>query len=96
VNTHPALLPKFGGQGMYGDRVFEAVIAAGETESGVSIHLVDGGIDTGRVVRQFKIPVFPDDSSSSLKARIQTREREFLVETLADIARGALALDDAD
>src|SRR5262249_11649508 len=54
LNTHPALLPKFGGKGMYGDRVFDAVIAAGETESGVSIHVVDGDIDTGRVVRQIR------------------------------------------
>jgi phosphoribosylglycinamide formyltransferase-1 len=95
LNTHPALLPKFGGQGMYGDRVFEAVIAAGETESGVSIHLVDGGIDTGRVVRQCKVPVFPGDSSETLKTRIRFRERDFVVETLADIARGVLVLDGA-
>jgi phosphoribosylglycinamide formyltransferase 1 len=95
LNTHPALLPKFGGQGMYGDRVFEAVIAAGETESGVSIHLVDGAFDNGRVVRQCQVPVFPGDSIETLKARIRTRERDFVVETLADIARGALALDGA-
>jgi phosphoribosylglycinamide formyltransferase-1 len=95
LNTHPALLPKFGGQGMYGDRVFEAVIEAGETESGVTIHLVDDAFDTGRVVRQCKVPVFPSDSSETLKARIRMREREFVVETLADLARGALALDEA-
>jgi phosphoribosylglycinamide formyltransferase-1 len=80
---------------MYGDRVFEAVVEAGEAESGVSIHLVDGGIDTGRVIRQCKVPVFPGDSSETLKARTRTCEREFVVETLADIARGALVLDDA-
>jgi phosphoribosylglycinamide formyltransferase-1 len=93
LNTHPALLPKFGGPGMYGDRVFEAVIQSGETESGVSIHLVDGDLDTGRVVRQCRIPMVPGEGAATLKARTQTREREFLVETLADIARGALALD---
>src|SRR5262245_65817115 len=96
LNTHPALLPKFGGQGMYGDRVFEAVIEAGETESGVSIHLVDGELDTGRVVRQCKVPVVPGDSSETLKARIRMRERDFVVETLAEIARGRLALEKAD
>jgi phosphoribosylglycinamide formyltransferase-1 len=96
LNTHPGLLPKFGGQGMYGDRVFEAVIEAGESESGVSIHIVDGGIDTGRVVRQCRVPVFAGDSSETLKARIRIRERGFVVETLADIARGVLALDNAD
>src|SRR5262245_11476510 len=95
LNTHPALLPKFGGQGMYGDRVFEAVIEAGETESGVSIHLVDADFDAGRVVRQCTVPVFPGDSSETLKARVRMREREFVVETLADIARGALALNAA-
>jgi len=95
LNTHPALLPKFGGKGMYGDRVFEAVIEAGETESGVSIHIVDGQFDAGPVLRQCKVPVLPGDSSETLKARVRTREREFVVETLADIAQGALALDEA-
>ncbi len=92
LNTHPALLPKFGGQGMYGDHVFEAVIAAGETESGVSIHLVDGNFDTGRVVRQCTVPVLPGDSPETLKARTRIRERALVVETFADIARGAVAL----
>lgn len=95
LNTHPALLPKFGGQGMYGDRVFEAVIDAGETESGVSIHVVDADIDTGRVVRQCTVPVFPDDSSETLKTRVRNREREFVVETLAGIAQGTVTLDEA-
>jgi phosphoribosylglycinamide formyltransferase-1 len=79
---------------MYGGRVFQAVIDAGETESGVSIHIVDGDIDTGRVVRQCKVPVFPGDSSEVLKTRVRMREREFVVETLADIARGAVTLDE--
>ena len=52
LNTHPALLPRFGGRGMYGDRVFEAVLEAGEAESGVTIHLVDPEYDTGPIVRQ--------------------------------------------
>jgi len=57
LNTHPALLPRFGGRGMYGDRVFEAVLEAGEAESGVSIHLVDHEYDTGSIVRQCRVPV---------------------------------------
>src|SRR5262245_62280798 len=73
LNTHPALLPKFGGQGMYGDRVFEAVIEAGEAESGVSVHIVDGDFDAGRVVRQCKVPVFPWDSRETLKTRVRMR-----------------------
>src|SRR5918996_3194706 len=56
LNTHPALLPRFGGPGMYGDRVFEAVLEAGEAESGISIHLVDSEYDSGPVVRQCRIP----------------------------------------
>jgi phosphoribosylglycinamide formyltransferase-1 len=90
-NTHPALLPKFGGHG--GDRVFEAVLRAGESESGVSIHIVDGDIDGGPIVRQCRIPVFPDDSVEALKTRVRMREREFVVETIAEIAQGAIALD---
>lgn len=86
LNTHPSLLPKFGGQGMYGDHVFEAVLAAGESESGVSVHLVDGSYDTGRVIRQARVRVDATDSVASLKTRVREREREVVVETLAAIA----------
>jgi len=90
INTHPALLPKFGGQGMYGMRVHEAVLASGDSETGVSIHVVDADYDTGRVLAQCRVPVMPDDSATELAARVQAREREFLVETLAQIAAGTL------
>jgi len=92
LNTHPALLPKFGGQGMFGDRVFEAVLAAGESESGASVHLVDGEYDTGVVVRQERVPILPGDTVESLKARVQACEREAVVTTLAAIASGELLL----
>jgi phosphoribosylglycinamide formyltransferase 1 len=92
LNTHPALLPKFGGAGMFGDRVFEAVLAGGESESGASVHLVDAEYDTGAVVRQARIRILPGDTVESLKARVQACEREAVVETLAAIARGALVL----
>jgi len=92
LNTHPALLPRFGGPGMYGDRVFEAVLEAGETESGVSIHVVDGDYDTGAVVRQCRIPVYRGDSVGDLKARVRAREKEFVVETLEKIAKGEIRL----
>ena len=95
LNTHPALLPKFGGQGMFGDRVFEAVLAGGESESGASVHLVDAEYDTGVVVRQERIPVLPGDTVESLKARVQACEREAVVNTLAAIARGELVLGGA-
>lgn len=92
LNTHPALLPKFGGHGMYGDRVFAAVLEAGEAESGVSIHLVDPGYDTGPIVRQCRVPVLRGDSIDDLKARVRAREKEFVVETLAGIAAGDIRL----
>jgi phosphoribosylglycinamide formyltransferase-1 len=92
LNTHPALLPRFGGPGMYGDRVFEAVLEAGAAESGVSIHLVDANYDTGAIVRQCNVPVFRGDSLDDLKARVRAREKEFVVETLTEIANGKIRL----
>jgi phosphoribosylglycinamide formyltransferase-1 len=85
LNTHPALLPRFGGRGMYGDRVVKAVLEAGEAESGVSIHLVDPEYDTARSCVSAKVPVLRDDSIDDLKARVRAREKEFVVETLAGI-----------
>ena len=92
INTHPALLPKFGGTGMYGQRVHEAVLAAGETETGVSIHLVDPEYDTGPVIAQCRVPVEPGDTADSLAARVVEREHEFLVDTIAAIAEGRIHL----
>ena len=92
LNTHPALLPRFGGHGMYGDRVFEAVLGAGEPETGASVHVVDAEYDTGTVVRQERVPVLAGDTVESLKARVQACEREAVVETLAAMARGELTL----
>src|SRR5262249_37143404 len=92
LNKKPEVLPRFGGRGMYGDRVFEAVLEAGETESGVSIHLVDPEYDTGPIVRQCRIPILLDDSVDDLKSRVRAREKEFVVETLAAIATGDIRL----
>jgi len=92
LNTHPALLPKFGGQGMFGDHVFEAVLASGESASGVSVHLVDDNYDTGRVIRQARVPVEAKDCVESLKARVRECERDVVVQTLAAIATGELRL----
>ena len=86
VNTHPALLPKFGGKGMFGRRVHEAVLAAGDSQTGVSLHLVDAEYDTGRVIAQCHVPVFAGDSVDGLASRVQERERAFIVETLAALA----------
>jgi phosphoribosylglycinamide formyltransferase-1 len=90
VNTHPALLPKFGGKEMYGDRVHEAVLASGDAETGVSIHLVEAEYDTGPVLAQCRVPILPGDSVADLSARVRAREKEFVVETLARMAEGDL------
>jgi phosphoribosylglycinamide formyltransferase-1 len=74
VNIHPALLPKYGGKGMYGDRVHQAVIAAGETESGITIHLVNERYDEGEHLFQARCPVLPDDTPGSLATRIHALE----------------------
>jgi phosphoribosylglycinamide formyltransferase-1 len=70
INIHPALLPKFGGPGMYGRFVHEAVLNAGETESGCTVHLCDGEYDRGRIVLQARCPVLPGDTPETLAARV--------------------------
>lgn len=82
MNLHPALLPKFGGVGMFGHHVHEAVLAAGEKESGCTIHLVDGGCDSGKILIQKSVPVMPDDTPDSLYERIAPKEHEAIVEGL--------------
>jgi len=94
LNIHPALLPKFGGKGMYGIHVHEAVIAAGETETGVSIHVVDADYDTGPVIAQTRVPVEPGDTPKTLAARVLKAEHRFFSQTLQRIATGELALPD--
>ena len=90
LNTHPAVLPKFGGKGMHGDRVFEAVLDAGEAETGISIHHVEAQYDTGAPIAQCRVPVFREDSVETLKARVRDQEKRFVVDTLAAIAAGRL------
>jgi phosphoribosylglycinamide formyltransferase-1 len=92
VNIHPALLPDFGGLGMYGMRVHEAVLASGARETGVTIHLVDGDYDRGAILAQCRVPVLPGDSPETLAARVLAREHAFLVETLERILAGELVL----
>jgi len=92
LNIHPALLPKFGGQGMYGMRVHEAVIAAGERVSGVTIHVVDENYDTGPILAQRQVPVMPGDTAETLAERVLVVEHELYPQTLARIARGEIKL----
>lgn len=76
INIHPALLPKFGGKGMYGKHVHQAVIDAGEPESGITIHLVDAHYDSGAHIFQAACPVFPTDTPDILAQRIHALEKE--------------------
>lgn len=85
LNVHPSLLPKFGGKGMYGRHVHEAVLAAGETESGCTVHLVDDTYDTGPVVLQARVPVLPGDTPDVLAERVQAAEREALPAGIAQV-----------
>lgn len=90
INTHPALLPEFGGQGMFGANVHRAVLAAGRRTSGASVHWVDENYDTGAVIAQVRVPVESGDSADSLALRVQAAERELVVEVLAAAASGRL------
>ena len=80
INIHPALLPKFGGQGMYGINVHKAVLAANESESGCTVHLVDAGTDTGKILLQRKVPVLADDTPEDLAKRILSEEHIAIVD----------------
>lgn len=91
-NIHPALLPKFGGKGMYGMNVHTAVIAAKETETGVTIHRVNAEYDSGEIVAQATVSVFENDTPEILAARVLEREHTFLVEVISDIVNGKIAL----
>jgi phosphoribosylglycinamide formyltransferase-1 len=92
LNIHPGPLPAFGGQGMYGRRVHEAVVAAGAAESGAVIHLVDEIYDHGETVAYKPLPLGPGETAESLEARITAMEPEFFVETLQALVAGRLRL----
>jgi phosphoribosylglycinamide formyltransferase-1 len=91
LNIHPALLPKFGGQGMYGMHVHEAVIASHESESGATVHFVDEVYDNGRILLQKKVPVLPDDTPDTLQQRVLQVEHELYPEALAKAAFGLMS-----
>lgn len=85
INIHPSLLPKFGGKGMYGNRVHEAVLAAGEVESGITIHYINEHYDEGDVIRQVRCPVLPEDTPEELACRIQALEYEVYPEVIEQL-----------
>lgn len=92
INIHPALLPKFGGKGMYGIHVHQAVLAAGERFSGATVHMVDEEYDRGPIVLQRQVPVRPDDTAETLAARVLEVEHEIYPEALRLLAEGAAPL----
>jgi len=92
LNIHPALLPKFGGEGMYGICVHQAVLAAGEKETGVTIHLADETYDRGAIIAQSRVPILPGDTAEILADRVLEREHSFLVETIGNIITGEINL----
>jgi len=93
LNIHPALLPRFGGEGFYGERVHAAVLAAGASESGATVHLVDARYDHGPIVAQVRVPVLPGDTVATLAARVLEQEHLIYKRTLQRIASGELDLD---
>jgi phosphoribosylglycinamide formyltransferase-1 len=95
LNIHPGPLPAFGGEGMYGRRVHEAVIAAQVPSSAVTIHLVDGEYDHGRVLGRWPVPVEAGDTAQTLEQRITALEPEVMTRTLIDLTEGRLRVDQA-
>ena len=85
VNIHPALLPKFGGKGMYGMHVHEAVIAAKEKESGITIHYIDEHYDEGSIIFQAKCPIIPEDDAESVATKVHALEYEFYPKVVKDL-----------
>ena len=87
LNIHPALLPKHGGPGMYGHHVHEAVLDAGDRESGPSVHWVTEGVDEGEVILQERVPVLPGDTAESLAERVLAAEHRAYPKALAQVCR---------
>ncbi len=93
INIHPALLPKFGGKGMYGDHVHRAVIEAGESESGITIHTIDEHFDRGTIIAQYTTPVSSDDTPESLATKIHALEHAHFPHTIESYIDKITAMD---
>lgn len=85
INLHPALLPKFGGMGMYGHHVHEAVKAAGETETGMTVHWVSDKVDSGGIIAQFRTPISPDDTPDDIAAKEHALEMDHFPQVIEDV-----------
>lgn len=92
LNIHPALLPNYGGKGMYGHHVHQAVFDAKDKETGATIHLVDSEYDRGRIIAQKKIPILSSDNASDIEEKVKALEPAFYIETLRNILSGNIAL----
>ncbi len=92
LNVHPSLLPKHGGKGMYGHHVHDAVLASGETETGITILLMDEGVDSGKIIEQKICSVFPSDTGEILQKRVQELEKEWYPKVLQRIEEEGLRL----
>jgi folate-dependent phosphoribosylglycinamide formyltransferase PurN len=92
VNVHPALLPAFGGRGMYGNRVHHAVIESGARVSGVTVHFVDAQYDHGTIIAQWPVPVFASDDAGTLAGRVLRVEHILYPRVLDAVARGRFSL----
>jgi phosphoribosylglycinamide formyltransferase-1 len=93
INVHPALIPSFSGQGYYGQRVHEAVLAAGVKITGATVHFIDAEYDCGPIILQESLPVLDDDTPASLAERVQAAERRLVPEAIRLFASGRLAID---
>lgn len=89
INIHPALLPKYGGKGMYGMHVHKAVIGAGETESGISIHFVNERYDEGAIISQHRCAITPEDTAETLALKIQALEHEYFPAAIEKLLLGS-------
>ena len=94
LNIHPALLPSFGGKGMYGIHVHEAVLDRGVRVTGVTVHLVDEEYDRGPIVAQIPVPVLDDDTPQQLQARVLEREHLIYPQVLQWLAEGRVQVED--
>lgn len=93
LNIHPALLPKYGGKGMYGMNVHRAVHEAGEKESGATVHLVNEKYDEGRILKQEKVAIEPTDSPEDIAKKVLEVEHRIYAQTIKEIVEGSLELD---
>lgn len=94
LNIHPALLPKFGGEGMYGHHVHEAVVKAKEKESGATVHIVTEGVDAGPIVLQGSVPVKPNDTPETLAERVLKVEHQIYPEAVRLFCAGKVKVED--